>query len=456
MSSIMNDEYRNLQELYDAILNTLFPILLIKFIDLQWKKNEKMMERTFLELKNKEKEIINKTVQGIQNAADKDKLEEEYEKAKTSELYKQDESKTIIDNLYKRKNVYFGIDKSLSISEKNKRILKDALVKLIPNTIEDGDEYDELVGFEIMLKECKKEILDKKEIFVIEDDDDNNEDFEIKSEECKKEILKILNEILKEINKERNAYFKISRVSTFRAIALPLLDDALYNIVTWIIPLVASLVYDELFKIKIFSYVNMVVHLTFSIITIFSKFLAKKFKSNYYGYNIITAGDKGFCWTFKIINKIEFDDSNCIAVAAMNLIIFPVYVIPLFWIIVITEQPFDLISFVFLILFALLLLQSFCIVIFLRFATLMAQYTLKKMISRSREKDKEKTKKIKEKDKEKTKEIKKKNNEKGITMKWDGIQIPDIVFSIVSKNRLIKEIRVLQIGKGNKEKRQLM
>ncbi|CAG8801137.1 24240_t:CDS:2, partial [Dentiscutata erythropus] len=65
-----------------------------------------MMKRTFMELKDKEKVIIKKTVQDIQDAVDEDKLKEEYEKAKISELYKQN---------------------------------KNALNKLIPNTIEVDD-----------------------------------------------------------------------------------------------------------------------------------------------------------------------------------------------------------------------------------------------------------------------------------------------------------------------------
>ena len=37
---------------------------------------------------------------------------------------------------------------------------------------------------------------------------------------------------------------------------LPLLDDILYNVVTWTIPLIVSFAYDDLFRIKIFSFVN--------------------------------------------------------------------------------------------------------------------------------------------------------------------------------------------------------
>src|SRR2546429_3649808 len=46
----------------------------------------------------------------------------------------------------------------------------------------------------------------------------------------------------------------------FRKILLPLLDDLLYNIVTWAIPLRVSFAYDDLLAIRIFSLVNMGLH----------------------------------------------------------------------------------------------------------------------------------------------------------------------------------------------------
>ncbi|CAG8759257.1 9638_t:CDS:2, partial [Racocetra fulgida] len=196
--TIVDENYipQNKQDLYDAILNTLFPILLIKFLDLSWNKNEKKMKRTFDKRKENDAKIID-AVQGIRKAANEDVLKDEYEK-------------------------------SLNISEANKLILKRELIKLIPNTIEDGDDDEELANLEIELKRCKKEISDNEEIL------------------DKKEILDVLDEILKEIEEEREEYFKISRVSTFRAIALPLFDDALYNIVTWTIPLIVAFAYDDL------------------------------------------------------------------------------------------------------------------------------------------------------------------------------------------------------------------
>src|SRR5207247_3219221 len=46
----------------------------------------------------------------------------------------------------------------------------------------------------------------------------------------------------------------------YRKILLPLLDDLLYNTVTWVIPLTVSFAYDDFLVIKIFSLVNMSLH----------------------------------------------------------------------------------------------------------------------------------------------------------------------------------------------------
>ncbi|CAG8646417.1 340_t:CDS:1, partial [Racocetra fulgida] len=121
------------------------------------------MKRIFDKRKENDAKITD-AVQGIQEAANEDVLKDEYKKVKTSELYKKTKSQVIIDNLYKRKNVCFRIDKSLNISETNKLILKCKLAKLIPNTIEDGDDDNKLANLEIDLERCKKEISDKEEI----------------------------------------------------------------------------------------------------------------------------------------------------------------------------------------------------------------------------------------------------------------------------------------------------
>src|SRR5437588_12923137 len=50
----------------------------------------------------------------------------------------------------------------------------------------------------------------------------------------------------------------------FRKILLPLLDDLLYNTVTWVIPLTVSFAYDDFPAIKIFSLVHMGLHVLFA------------------------------------------------------------------------------------------------------------------------------------------------------------------------------------------------
>ncbi|RHZ53882.1 hypothetical protein Glove_433g4 [Diversispora epigaea] len=49
---------------------------------------------------------------------------------------------------------------------------------------------------------------------------------------------------------------------------LPLLDDILYNIVTWVIPLTVSFAYDDLLKIKILSIINMCLHVACAVIAL--------------------------------------------------------------------------------------------------------------------------------------------------------------------------------------------
>ena len=56
--------------------------------------------------------------------------------------------------------------------------------------------------------------------------------------------------------------FSVSgKTGPIKNVLLPLLDDLLYNTVTWVILLVVSLAYDDLLSIKIFSFVNMGLHL---------------------------------------------------------------------------------------------------------------------------------------------------------------------------------------------------
>ncbi|CAG8736868.1 12813_t:CDS:1, partial [Dentiscutata heterogama] len=91
---------------------------------------------------------------------------------------------------------------------------------------------------------------------------------------------------------------------TFKEIALPLLDDVLYNIVTWMIPLVVSFAYKDILSMKIFSLINMCLHLTCTVMAIFAKFLAIKYNMKFFGDSV---EKKGFCWTIKDL-KINDDD----------------------------------------------------------------------------------------------------------------------------------------------------
>src|SRR5437763_17210021 len=50
-----------------------------------------------------------------------------------------------------------------------------------------------------------------------------------------------------------------------RKILLPLLDDLLYNTVTWVIPLTVSFAYNDFPAIKIFSLVNMGLHVLYAV-----------------------------------------------------------------------------------------------------------------------------------------------------------------------------------------------
>src|SRR6266498_2252078 len=55
---------------------------------------------------------------------------------------------------------------------------------------------------------------------------------------------------------------------SIKNVVLPLLDDVLYNTITWVIPLTVSFSYDDLMSIKIFSIVNMCLHLIFAVAAI--------------------------------------------------------------------------------------------------------------------------------------------------------------------------------------------
>src|SRR5256885_10458160 len=68
------------------------------------------------------------------------------------------------------------------------------------------------------------------------------------------------------------AFVVLTRVSfdsgKIKKIFLPVLDDLLYNTVTWVIPLTVSFAYNDFLAIKIFSLVNMGLHVLCSAIAL--------------------------------------------------------------------------------------------------------------------------------------------------------------------------------------------
>src|SRR5579859_4655017 len=53
-----------------------------------------------------------------------------------------------------------------------------------------------------------------------------------------------------------------------KKVFLPLLDDLLYNTVTWVIPLTVSFAYDDLLSVKIFSIANMCLHVVCAVCSV--------------------------------------------------------------------------------------------------------------------------------------------------------------------------------------------
>jgi len=109
---------------------------------------------------------------------------------------------------------------------------------------------------------------------------------------------------------------------------LPLLDDILYNTVTWVIPLTVSFAYGDELAVKIFSIVNMCLHITCA--------LAALIKHK-------TIGDAN-------------DDDGIWAYIGIFLTLFPVLVIPIFWITyLVTNHMVASINLLFIVLFGILL-----------------------------------------------------------------------------------------------------
>jgi hypothetical protein len=88
----------------------------------------------------------------LQEAKNESELEAAYNRVKDSELYKQGgPSKKIIRNLWRRKQTSFQLDQE-DISDENKTFLQTTLVKLIPETIKNDNDEQELTKLESQLK----------------------------------------------------------------------------------------------------------------------------------------------------------------------------------------------------------------------------------------------------------------------------------------------------------------
>ncbi len=93
--------------------------------------------------------------------------------------------------------------------------------------------------------------------------------------------------------------FQIKNSSTTRKQLLPILDDILYNFVTWSIPLIVSSFYNELFAIRMFAYANMGLHLPCAAIGIASRRTIKEVEGlpkgtrKYYIFTVVFL----FCYT---------------------------------------------------------------------------------------------------------------------------------------------------------------
>ncbi|CAG8765478.1 19107_t:CDS:1, partial [Cetraspora pellucida] len=115
---------------------------------------------------------------------------------------------------------------------------------------------------------------------------------------------------------------------------LPLLDDILYNMVTWAIPLIVSFTYGDTSDIMIFSIINMLLHVFCAVSAIVYAIITPRKKLH----------DRDFYGLYFSI--------------VVFLILFPVIIIPVFWIIIISRQTFEPIDLVFLVLFVILLVVA--------------------------------------------------------------------------------------------------
>src|SRR6185437_6058519 len=76
-------------------------------------------------------------------------------------------------------------------------------------------------------------------------------------------------QIDKDIRSDNNAQSNNAAQSfSIKKKLLPLLDDILYNTVTWVIPLTVSFAYNDSLAVKIFSIVNMCLHVVCALIAL--------------------------------------------------------------------------------------------------------------------------------------------------------------------------------------------
>jgi hypothetical protein len=124
----------------------------------------------------------------LQEAKNEKELEAMYNRIKDSELYKQGgQSKRVIRNLRRRKQVSFQLDQE-NYSAENKIFLQTALVKLIPETIKNDNEEQELAELENQLKtfQTSSESEEKGQIY--------------------QKYKKTIDQVINEIRQERQRY----------------------------------------------------------------------------------------------------------------------------------------------------------------------------------------------------------------------------------------------------------
>src|SRR6185312_2485217 len=109
-------------------------------------------------------------------------------------------------------------------------------------------------------------------------------------------------------------------------VMLPLLDDILYNTVTWAIPLLISFSYNDLLSIRIFSITNMGLHVLCAAIAL----IRHKLVSDVINY-VHSLTDRGW-----LVN--QHLDAYIWTGTSFFLICFPVMAIPVFWIDYITNS----------------------------------------------------------------------------------------------------------------------